>query len=189
MTTDIMEDALYIATLNRLRGIGPQSIPRIIDAFPSIDLLQEASPSSLEEKLGKRLASSLLTQRGHWSDFREATLESLKNSTEKGIVAIPITSKIYPPLLKLIDDSPPMLYAKGDMSLLKHFQSVAIVGTREPTKRGREVAYAFAQRWVQHNYAVVSGLAKGIDTAAHTGALDAQGKTIAVLGTPLDNVY
>ncbi|HEU5375282.1 MAG TPA: DNA-processing protein DprA [Ktedonobacteraceae bacterium] len=189
MMMDLMEDIAYIATLDQFKGIGPQSILRIIKVFPSIDLLQQASSTQLEEKLGKRLVAPVLSHLERWNELHEVALKGLNISHEKGIQAIPITSEAYPPLLKLIDDPPPILYAKGDISLLKHFHAVAIVGTREPTERGRETAYAFAQRWARHDYVVVAGLAKGIDTAAHQGTLDAQGKTIAVLGTPLDKIY
>ncbi|HEY1351572.1 MAG TPA: DNA-processing protein DprA [Ktedonobacteraceae bacterium] len=185
----ITEESAYIATLDQFKGIGSQSILRIVKAFPSIDLLQQASPSQLEEVIGKRSTASLHSHLDHWSEHYENTLESLSRSAEKGILALPITSEAYPPLLKLIYDPPPMLYVEGDITLLKHFQTVAIVGTREPTERGREIAYAFAQRWARSDYVVVSGLAKGTDTAAHLGTLDAHGKTIAVLGTPLDKVY
>lgn len=190
METDIMEDSVYyIATLNQFKGIGQRSILRIIGAFPSADLLQKASAPLLEEKVGKRSADSLRFHLDHWGDLYKEASALLETSAEQGIQAIPITSEAYPPLLKLTDDPPPILYAKGNIALLKHLHCVAIVGTRAPTERGKETAYAFAQRWVRHEYVVVSGLAKGIDTAAHQGALNAQGKTIAVLGTPLDKIY
>src|SRR5579883_1628592 len=162
MTTDITEESAYIATLEQIKGIGQQSVLRIINAFPSIKLLHQASPLQLEEKLGKRPATSLRPYLERWGYFYEAVLEKLESSARQGIIAIPITSEAYPPLLKLIDDPPPILYAKGDISLLKHLHAVAIVGTREPTMRGREIAYAFARRWASYDYAVVSGLAKGI---------------------------
>jgi DNA processing protein len=187
--TDIMADSIYIATLSQMKGIGQQSILRIINAFPSLNQLQQASSSRIEEKLEKKLAASLFSHLEQLNDLHEVASEILGSSAEQGIRSIPITSEAYPPLLRLIDDPPPMLYAKGDITLLKHFQAIAIVGTREPTERGRETAYDFAKRWVRADYVVVSGLAKGIDTAAHQGALDAHGKTIAVLGTPLDKIY
>jgi DNA processing protein len=82
-----------------------------------------------------------------------------------------------------------MLYAKGESDLLKHPRTIAIVGTRNPTQEGVHVAYRLTQQWVRYGYVIVSGLARGIDTAAHKGALEAAGKTIAVLGTPLDTIY
>jgi DNA processing protein len=189
MLMDRQEESAYIATFGQFKGIGQQSMLRIINAFPSLDLLQKASPSHVEEKLGKRLAASLLSQLEHWDDLYAATVRSLRNSARMGIRSIPITSEQYPPLLRLIGDPPAVLHARGDITLLTYCYAVAIVGTRTPTERGREVAYAFAQRWASWKYVVVSGLAKGIDTAAHQGTLDAQGKTIAILGTPLDKIY
>jgi DNA processing protein len=184
-----IRECAYIATLGRFKGIGRQSVLRILTVFPSFDLLQKASPSQIEEKLGKKLATFLLSQLERWDDLHTATVSSLRNSAGMGIRSIPITSEEYPPLLKLIGDPPPVLYARGDVTLLADCHTVAIVGTRAPTERGCEVAYTFAQRWASCHYVVVSGLAKGIDTAAHQGALDAQGKTIAVLGTSLDRIY
>jgi len=186
---DIQAESAYIATLGQFKGLGQRSILRVINAFPSLDLLGKASPSHIEEKLGKRLAVSLLSQLEGWDDLYAATLESLSNSARMGIGAIPITAKEYPPLLRLIRDPPPVLYARGDLTLLTCCSAIAIVGTRTPTERGREVAYAFARQWAGCQYVVVSGLAKGIDTAAHLGTLDAGGRTIAVLGTPLNKVY
>lgn len=186
---DIQAESAYIATLGQFKGLGQRSILRILTAFPSLDLLRKASASHIAEKLGKRLAVSLLSQLEGWDDLYTATLKSLSVSARLGIGAIPITGKEYPPLLRLIHDPPPVLYARGDLTLLSWCSAVAIVGTRTPTERGREVAYAFARQWASCQYVVVSGLAKGIDTAAHQGTLDAGGRTIAVLGTPLNKIY
>ncbi len=75
------------------------------------------------------------------------------------------------------------------MASLSAGDSVAVVGTREPTERGLEVASRVARYFAEHGYTIIGGLAKGIDTAAHAAALEAGGRTIAVLGTPLDKVY
>lgn len=94
----------------------------------------------------------------------------------------------YPELLKQITDPPPLLFAQGDLALLSQWQ-LAIVGSRSPSKSGLDLAYDFAHYLVQGDIAITSGLATGIDTAAHQGALSAAGKTIAVVGTGLDRVY
>jgi DNA processing protein len=189
MDIRITEHASYLAALNHLKGVGSQSILRILADFPTVSHLLSASSSGLEQKLGQRLARLLDSQREHWSAIWSATQESLQRSTDRDMIPLPITSDAYPPLLRLIADPPVVLYAQGNMDLLKHSQTIAIVGTRNPTQEGMHVAYRLAQHWARYAYIIVSGLARGIDTAVHKEALDAAGKTIAVLGTPLDNIY
>jgi DNA processing protein len=113
----------------------------------------------------------------------------VKAHLEQNIFPVPITDDLYPPLLKLISDPPGVLYVKGNISILKHIDAVAIVGTRTPTKGGVEVARKVASFFARSGYLVVSGLARGIDTAAHEATLTAKGPTVAVLGTGLDQIY
>jgi len=94
----------------------------------------------------------------------------------------------YPAQLKEISNPPLLLYVQGDISLLTTPQ-VAIVGSRNSTPYGQEKAYQFARELVQSGFTVTSGMALGIDGLAHQGALDSDGKTIAVLGTGLNNIY
>lgn len=94
----------------------------------------------------------------------------------------------YPPQLAAIADPPPLLWVHGDIGLLSDPQ-LAIVGTRRPTRSGRDDAHAFAGGLAAHGLAITSGLALGVDGAAHAGALAAGGRTLAVLGTGLDRVY
>ena len=101
---------------------------------------------------------------------------------------LPITDPGYPALLSLIDDPPPVLYARGNEAVIASTQTVAIVGTREATDLGLSVARRVAQHFAEAGYVIISGLAKGIDTAGHEGAL-LGGQTIAVLGTPVDKIY
>jgi len=94
----------------------------------------------------------------------------------------------FPPLLRELPDAPIALYVAGDRGLLARTQ-LAIVGSRNPTPVGRETAHAFAHTLAQAGLVITSGLARGIDAAAHEGALDAGGLTLAVAGTGLDRVY
>ena len=94
----------------------------------------------------------------------------------------------YPTLLKEISDPPPLLFVQGDVSCLQAWQ-LAIVGSRNPTPSGRDSAFEFARFMAGGGLHICSGLADGIDAAAHKGALAAGGKTIAVVGTGLDRVY
>lgn len=94
----------------------------------------------------------------------------------------------YPALLKQIADPPNILFIEGDLSLLSSWQ-LAMVGSRNPSASGRDTAYEFARYIAQGEIAITSGLAMGIDAASHQGALAAQGKSVAVIGTGLDDVY
>jgi DNA processing protein len=105
-----------------------------------------------------------------------------------GIAVLPFNEPRYPPLLREIFDPPLVLYARGDFALLQH-PAVAIVGSRRPTAYGKAVAQRLAVDLAARGLGIISGLARGIDSAAHQGALDAGGKTIAVLGAGMDVVY
>lgn len=94
----------------------------------------------------------------------------------------------YPPLLREIDDPPPLLFLKGDASIL-HLPQLAVVGTRHPSLAGRSDAEAFAGELARAGLIITSGMARGIDAAAHLGALRSGGRTLAVLGTGADRVY
>ncbi len=94
----------------------------------------------------------------------------------------------YPPSLRELSDPPLLLFALGNIDLLHH-PSLAIVGTRHPTPGGAQNARAFARDLAGRGVCIASGLAQGIDAAAHHGALDAQGYTLAVVGTGVDRVY
>jgi DNA processing protein len=94
----------------------------------------------------------------------------------------------YPELLQTIPNLPPLLFVRGDIHLLS-LPQIAIVGSRNPSSGGGENAYRFAEFLAANGFAITSGLALGVDAAAHQGALAAQGKTIAVMGTGLDMIY
>jgi DNA processing protein len=106
----------------------------------------------------------------------------------KGVVVISAVDDNYPSSLKVFEDAPVVLYVKGDVSCLND-ESVALVGSRASSFYGCNSAKAFAKRFVQAGLTVVSGLARGIDTAAHQGALEADGRTIAVVGCGFNYVY
>ena len=101
---------------------------------------------------------------------------------------IPFQDKRYPQLLRELSDPPLLLYAKGDPNLL-HSHQLAIVGSRNPTPTGRELAFRFSANLTRSGFTITSGLALGIDAAAHQGALSAPGSTIAVMATGLDRIY
>lgn len=105
-----------------------------------------------------------------------------------GQAVLPLEHPDYPPLLREIPDPPPLLFVKGDQSLLG-LPQLAVVGTRHPSLTGRGDAEAFAAALARAGLIITSGMARGIDAAAHVGALRAEGRTVAVLGTGADRPY
>ena len=112
----------------------------------------------------------------------------MNHITEKNHRIILFSDLGYPPLLKEISSAPQILYVQGDVTLLSQPQ-IAMVGSRNPSRNGVEIAEEFAAALSQAGFIITSGLARGIDTASHQGALKAGGKTIAVLGSGLNNIY
>ena len=123
------------------------------------------------------------------NQIKKTIVNEVKNLLkEKEIKFIAFCEKEYPLKLKEILDSPPVLFYKGDISNLNNLKHVAIVGTRLPTNYGITIAKKLSSLFAERNIVVVSGLASGIDTCAHSGAVKA-GKTIAVVGTGVDYVF
>ncbi|EKD26726.1 MAG: hypothetical protein ACD_79C01047G0008, partial [uncultured bacterium] len=95
----------------------------------------------------------------------------------------------YPSALKEIYDPPLVLFIKGNKDLLKQYQGIAIVGSRKPSEYGKQTAARFAQVLAEYKFTIISGMARGIDTFAHKGALEGSGITFAVLGNGFGNIY
>jgi DNA processing protein len=114
--------------------------------------------------------------------------EILKRSEQQNIEIISRESLYYPECLSLISNLPVLLHVKGNLKALNK-NSIAIVGTRNPSGYGKNRAKEIAKLFINENYVVVSGLAQGVDSAAHMGALEAKGLTVAVLAHGLDTIY
>ncbi len=112
----------------------------------------------------------------------------VNNLTKQNIICSTLLSETYPKLLAEIFEPPINLYTKGDISILKS-KSIAIVGTRNPSNYGKIITNKFAKGLSQAGLTIVSGLAMGIDKIAHQGALEVNGKTIAVLGSGFNCIY
>ncbi len=106
----------------------------------------------------------------------------------KGITCVTVISQNYPKMLLEIPDPPFCLFCKGDIALLNS-ECIAVVGTRHPSQYGEQVTFDFSKKLAEAGLTIVSGLAAGLDAIAHKGALAAEGKTIAVLGSGLGNIY
>lgn len=110
----------------------------------------------------------------------------IERGTAQGIVPLPINADEYPPTLRMIADAPPLLYLRGSAQALSSTPGVSVVGTRKATRHGLTIAERVSEYISTHNLVVVSGLALGIDAAAHEGALRGGAPTIAVLAHGLD---
>ncbi|APZ44379.1 DNA-processing protein DprA [Acidihalobacter ferrooxydans] len=169
--------------IQRTPGFGISGAKRLIEAFGSLPNAFAASNAELAA-----------------AGFSEAARRALRTGRESPIEAalewaaqpnhhlIAFGTSAYPRRLAELNDAPVLLYAAGDIDLLHHAQ-LAIVGSRHPTPAGRDNAYHFAKHLAHAGLGITSGLALGIDGAAHEGALDASGITVAVAATGLDRVY
>ncbi len=165
-------------------GIGPTRLKRLLEAFGEIERAWHAPPQALRAAgLSEKLIGSLVEIRERID--LEAELERVEQA---GFQVVTWESAQYPRRLSEIASPPPMLYVWGDLRAEDRL-AVAIVGTRRPTPYGMAVAREVAAAMAVHGVTVVSGLARGIDRAAHEAALEAGGRTLAVLGSGLDEVY
>ena len=171
----------YINALNKIDGLGCKKLKQLMNFFNSSESAWQADFSSLVKSgVGEAVAEKIVAQRPNINPDEEwARLE------KENILAFSIQDEEYPVLLKQIPDSPYIIYMKGNLDCL-NLPLVAIVGSRKLTEYGSRVARIFARDLANNGICVVSGLAFGVDAAAHRGALDAKGKTIAVLGNSLD---
>ena len=174
-----------IIALNLLDGLGPVRIGRLLDAFRETEDVFSAKESELEDIFGGRFKffSEIKAVRE-----REEYEEELFFLDENDIKAISIRDKNYPEGLKDIYDPPPVLYVKGRLLEEDPFP-VAIVGSRKCSLYGLRQAEKLAYSLSSNGVTIVSGLARGIDSAAHRGALKAGGRTIAVIGSGFKNPY
>jgi DNA processing protein len=119
---------------------------------------------------------------------REGAAEALDRGAALGLTAVPLGDSRYPVLLSCIDDPPPVLWMRGDLSQTG-FPAVAIVGSRAATPYALQIGRRLAAELAERGILVASGLARGVDSAAHEGCLAAGGVTMAVIGSGLDNIY
>ncbi|MGC8875415.1 MAG: DNA-processing protein DprA [Chloroflexia bacterium] len=178
-----MDRAKYYLGFNLTPLIGPVRLRRLLEHFGDPETAWRASPEALRGAgLEEACIASLLATRERLDLDREiARIEDL------GLQLLTWEDPAYPERLRHIDAPPPLLYVRG--TVIPDEPMVAIVGTRHPTSYGRQVARMLARDLAQQGVTVVSGLALGIDTEAHIGALEGRGRTVAVLGSGLDQIY
>lgn len=170
--------------LKSIPGIGNILFKRLIDRFSSPQKVFVASIQELGQISG---ISESLALRIKSFKFKEAIRKEIDHVIEKGFHIVTFSDMNYPPLLRQIPDPPPFLYVSGE--LLQQSHNIAVVGSRNPTAYGISAATRLSENLSILGFTIVSGMARGIDSAAHEGALLGKGKTIAVLGSGLDKIY
>lgn len=170
-------------TLKSVPGIGNLLFKRLVEAFSSPENVLNASHEELcnIDGISGRISSTI---RNH--SVPNVIIENIQRSIDHGCKMIVMSDPEYPPLLREIPDPPPYLFVMGTVP---EKPAIAIVGSRNATSYGLSTSRQIARGLGTYNCCVVSGLARGIDTAAHMGALDGNSCTVAVLGSGFGNIY
>jgi DNA processing protein len=171
--------------LIRADGVGPTTFAKLLKYFGSADRALGASVSELSkvDGIGFKTAEQIAATRNKFD-----TTAELELAEKLGVWLVSTQDKRYPPVLKQIYDPPPVLYVKGTLTRQDNL-AISIVGTRRCSLYGQEQASRLAHFLSSAGFTVISGMARGIDTAAHHGALSANGRTIAVQGCGLANIF
>jgi len=177
--SDDKEQLRYWLALLHAPGVGAVGFRELLELVESIpSLFHSSPPPSVSERVRKYLRAP------DW-DAVERDLVWLE---QQDCHILTLDDEIYPSLLRQLFDAPPVLFLRGDFHQLENPQ-LAVVGSRNPSIVGKETAYDFSRAMASAGLGITSGLALGIDAAAHRGALAGGGHTIAVFGTGLDRVY
>lgn len=182
-TVDADLETAYWLAFSRVPHIGPVRIERLVERFGTLEQAWSAPANSLRAVLEPRPLGELLGVRS-----RTEPLKVLETVCSRGIRAMHPGHAEYPRLLREISGRPSILFVRGRLRPEDEV-AVGIVGTRRATSYGRQVAERVAGELAQAGVTIVSGLARGVDAAAHRAALEAGGRTIAVLGSGVDVIY
>ena len=182
-------DASFWLTLEAVPGLGPDGVRRLLEAFPSVAAVCQARPAQLAPLVGDKLAhgvaAAAATPAKGDAAWLQAGLDWLA-APENHLITW--DDPAYPGQLRDLPDAPAWLYVKGDPAWLAR-PMLAIVGSRHATPQGLRDASAFAEALSEAGLTIVSGLALGVDAAAHEGGLKGLASSVAVVGTGLDRVY
>lgn len=181
-----MEDKKYWIWLSRIEGLGPIKIKQLLERYKVPEAIWKLTKEELIKTIGikEKIANQILNKK-----YRINLGQYVKYMEKYCIEMVTIIDKDYPKSLKNIYDAPVVLYYKGNKQLLNNNKVIAIVGCRNCSKYGENVSSKFAYDLSKQGICIISGMAKGIDSKAHLGALKQKGKTIAVLGSGLDRIY
>jgi len=165
-------------------GLGPTSVRKLVQHFGSAEAVLRASLTELEGAgIQAVSAQSLATGKS-----AELAREELARARDASVTVVSMDDPLYPRRLKEIYDPPVILYVRGDAGLLEK-PGIAVVGTRHPTPYGSGMAERLGCDLASQGLVIIGGMARGVDTASHRGAISAKGKTIAVFGTGVDVIY
>jgi DNA processing protein len=175
----------YWLAINKIPDVGPITIKKLWEQFGSIEAAWQADEKAILsiEGINQRAAKSFIENR-----HRINLTEELEKVNKSGLKVFTLEDTNYPSSLKNIYDPPPVLYINGEI-LPSDEKAIAIVGTRKASRYGLDTARKLANQLASMGITIVSGLASGIDTAAHEGALEAGGRTLAVFGTGVDVIF
>lgn len=187
MSSPIPDDLDAWLRLSLAPGVGDTTARRLLAAFGLPDQVFAQSQSALRQVVTPAQSLALLTPPASWSAQCHLTRAWLAEAEGRSIVTL--ADAAYPRVLLEMSDPPLLLYLQGRTDLLAHPQCLAVVGSRNPTPQGELTAHDMSRALAAAGVCIVSGMALGVDGAAHSGALDAAGATIAVVGTGLDRVY
>jgi DNA processing protein len=172
-------------SLNMTPQIGPRAATKLLERFGSAESVFHATRSELESlRLRAESIESILKR-----EFHEKAVEEFEQVKRLGGDVLVLDDGSYPYLLREIADPPIVLYVKGNWQECFESACVAVVGSRRCSTYGENASEMISRDLAENKICIVSGLARGIDSAAHRGAIRAKGKTVAVLGTGIDNVY
>ncbi len=178
------DESLHWLALRMAAGVGTRKAGRLVEIFRTPQAIFRASRSELEAAgLSAAVAQSIASG----CAFEDAA-EQHQKVERMGVELVPINDPRYPVRLREIFDPPPLLYARGRVELLGNLM-LGVVGTRRPTAYGMQVAGRLAKDLSEAGLTIASGMARGIDTAAHRAVLESGGDTIAVFGCGVDEVY
>ncbi len=183
-TLNIDEDELACLALALVPGLGPR---RIFELLRQVDSARRIFAMSLTELESLRLPVQAV-QSVFEGKARQMAEDEWARIREQGGSIVTLVSALYPERLKEIYDPPPVLWVRGEAALLSR-PSIAVVGTRHPSPYGSGVAEMLSRDLAARRLLIVSGMARGIDTCAHKGALSARMPTVAVWGTGIDVIY
>ena len=179
-----VDKRLYWIWLSKIKGLGPIKSRELLERFENAQGIWQANKEELNKvpKIGPVLSSQIINSKQKFSPQQE--VKKLKKSQVK---LVTLKDKCYPKLLKEIYAAPPVLYYRGSLVQCE-VPCLAVVGTRSCSEYGKRTAYLLAKKLSSLGFIIVSGLARGIDTRAHQGALQT-GLTYAVLGSGFNHVY
>ena len=180
-----MDSRDALVALNMIENVGPVRVRQLLEYFPDPAAILGASQQQLQKVHGIGAETAMAI--ANWESSVDLTAE-LKRVSDFGCHIVTQLDEAYPELLRQIYDPPIVLYVKGQLTA-KDKNAVAMVGSRQTTSYGLETARKLAYQLAYIGVTVVSGGARGIDTASHQGALSAKGRTVAVLGTGINIVF